>query len=204
MYSDYFKKDKYWKEHINKKIENNMWINNYKKYFNSKGKCLELGCGIGQYTKRLIEFGYDVLSTDISKIALNEVKKINKNVLLLDMNSKFPFNNNTFDLVFANLSIHYFNNDDTIKLCNEIYRVLNSGGMFIGSVNSIKGFDVIKDEAKTLERHFYYYNNKNIRLFSQDDLKKYLEKFKILELKEEETIRFNHKKNYIIFIAMKK
>ena len=180
-----------------------MWIDNYKKYFNQKGKCLELGCGVGQYSKRLLELGYDVISSDISRIALNEVKKFNKNILLLDMNSRFPFNDNTFDLIFANLSIHYFNNNDTIKLCDEIFRVLNHSGLFVGSVNSFDAFNFIKDEAIELEKHFYYYNEKNIRLFDIEDLKKYLEKFEILELKKEETIRFNHKKDYIIFIASK-
>ena len=71
----YFENDLYWKEHINRQLSIDMWIDEYKNYFNNKGICLELGCGIGQYSKRLIEYGYKVISTDISDIALNEVKK---------------------------------------------------------------------------------------------------------------------------------
>ena len=64
----YFENDLYWKEHINRKLSIDMWIDEYKNYFNNKGICLELGCGIGQYSKRLIEYGYKVISTDISDI----------------------------------------------------------------------------------------------------------------------------------------
>ena len=41
---DYFKEDEYWKEHINKALEEDLWINNYKDCLNG-GLCLDLGCG---------------------------------------------------------------------------------------------------------------------------------------------------------------
>ena len=119
------------------------------------------------------------------------------------MNDKLTFADNSFSLVFANLSIHYFNHNDTRKLMGEINRILVNDGIFMGSVNSIEGYQYIKDSAIKLEPHFYYYNLKNIRLFSKDDLEKYLNNFSILELKEKEIVRFTHKKNYIIFVAKK-
>ena len=30
--NDYFKDDEYWKEHINKKLEEDLWIDEYKEY----------------------------------------------------------------------------------------------------------------------------------------------------------------------------
>ena len=203
MNNNYFRNDEYWKKHINKELEEDMWLDKYQKYFNNKGKCLDLGCGIGQYSKWFMEKGYDVLSADISDIALKEVSKFNKNIMKLDMMNDFPFEDNTFQLVFANLSIHYFSNDDTKKLMDKIYRILKKGGLFVGSVNSFKGYKYIKNQAVELDDHFYFYNDKNIRLFDLEDVKKYLFKYDILEIKEEETVRFNHKKNYIIFVARK-
>ena len=110
---------------------------------------------------------------------------------------------NMFDIVFANLSIHYFSSDETKKLINEIKRILKTNGLFIGSVNGIEGYEIIKDTAKEIEYHYYFNKNKYIRLFDIEDIKKYLYDFNILKLDKKEMIRFEHKKNYIIFIAKK-
>ncbi len=201
--NDYFKNDEYQANHINKDLEEDLWIEEYKTYFNSTGKCLDLGCGIGQYSKQLIKYGYDVISADISDIALNKVKDFNENVVKLDMRDKFPFLNNEFDLVFANLSIHYFSDEDTRKLMLEIKRILKEDGLFIGSVNGIEGLKVIGNETKEIEYHFYEYKDKLIRLFDISDIKKYLADFNIIKIDERETIRFKHKKNYIVFIGKK-
>jgi len=201
--NDYFKNDEYWANHINKDLEEDLWINEYNVYFNSTGKCLDLGCGIGQYSKQLIKYGYDVISADISDIALNKVKDFNKNVVKLDMRDKLPFQDNEFNLVFANLSIHYFSDEDTRKLILEIKRTLKEDGLFIGSVNGIEGLKVIGNEAKEIEYHFYEYKDKLIRLFDINDIKKYLADFNIIKIDERETIRFKYKKNYIVFIAKK-
>lgn len=199
---DYFKDDEYWKEHINKDLEEDLWINNYKDYL-SNGTCLDLGCGIGQFSKWFIENGYEVISADISNIALEKVKKFNNNVINIDMREKLPFEDNKFDVVFANLSIHYFSDSDTKSLMNEIKRILKKDGLFIGSVNGIQGLDKIKATAQEIDYHYYFNKNKYIRLFDIEDVKKYLDIFDIIKIDEKESIRFEHKKNYIIFIAKK-
>ena len=199
---DYFKDDEYWKEHINKDLEEDLWINDYKDYLNG-GTCLDLGCGIGQFSKWFMENGYEVISSDISKIALEKVKEFNSNVVNVDMREKLPFEDNKFDVVFANLSIHYFSDSDTKSLMNEIKRILKKDGLFIGSVNGIQGLEKIKDTAKELDYHYYYNKDKYIRLFDVEDVKKYLNIFDIIKIDERETVRFDHKKNYIVFIAKK-
>ena len=199
---DYFKEDEYWKEHINKDLEEDLWINDYKDYLNG-GTCLDLGCGIGQFSKWFIENGYEVISSDMSKIALAKVKEFNSNVVNVDMREKLPFEDNKFDVVFANLSIHYFSDSDTKSLMNEIKRILKKDGLFIGSVNGIQGLEKIKKTAKELDYHYYYNKDKYIRLFDVEDVKKYLNIFDIIKIDERETVRFDHKKNYIVFIAKK-
>lgn len=147
MNDKYFENDEYWKEHINKDLESDMWIDEYAKYLNdNKGECLDLGCGIGQFSKRLMEYGYNVTSSDISEIALRKVNEFNNNTVKIDMREKLPFLDNTFDLVFANLSIHYF---------------------------------------------------------SEEDLRRFLNIFEVNIIEKRETVRFNHKKNYWIFVCKK-
>lgn len=203
MEDTYFKNDEYWKKHFNQKLEDDIWIRDYKEYFTGKGKCLDLGCGIGQYSKELMDYGYLVTSADISNIALEKVKEFNKNVIKVDMNENLPFLDNTFDLVFANLSIHYFSDLGTKKLMIEIKRILKEDGLFIGSVNGIQGYEKIKDTAIEIEKHYWFNKNKYIRLFDKKDLKDYLNIFKILNVEEKETVRFEKKKNYLIFFVKK-
>lgn len=199
----YFKNDEYWKKHINKKLEDDIWIRNYREYFSGEGKCLDLGCGIGQYTKELMSYGYEVTSADISNIALEKVKEFNDNIVKVDMKEELPFSENEFDLVFANLSIHYFSDEDTKKLMLEIKRILKEEGLFIGSVNGIQGYEKIKDTAVELEKYYWFNKNKYVRLFDKDDLEKYLDVFDVLNIEEKETVRFNHKKNYLVFFVKK-
>lgn len=174
---DYFKEDEYWKEHINKELEEDLWVEEYKEYFNNKGLCLDLGCGIGQYSKWFMKNGYEVISSDISNIALDKVKTFNNNVVNVDMREKLPFEDNKFDMVFANLSIHYFSDSDTKKLMEEIKRILKKDGLFVGSVNGIQGLEKIKETAKELDYHYYFNKDKYIRLFDVEDAKKIFEDF---------------------------
>ena len=201
--SDYFKEDGYWKDHINKELEPDIWISEYKEFFDGKGKCLDLGCGIGQFSKELMEYGYDVTSADISSIALNKVKEFNPNIIQIDMREKLPFEDEEFDLVFANLSIHFFSDLDTQKLMLEIKRIMKNGGLFIGSVNGIQGIEKVKDTAQLIEYHYYFNQKQYYRFFDREDLNKYLNVFEILKIDERETIRFNHVKNYVVFIVKK-
>ena len=162
-----------------------------------------MGCGIGQYSKRLIEYGYKVISTDISDIALNEVKKFNPNVEKVDMSMPLKYDNNSFDLVFSSLAIHYFSEEKTAQLMSEIHRVLKNGGLFVGSVNGLEGYDVIKDTAIRLEEYFYFNKGKYIHLFDDKELNKYFKDYQILKIEKREVERFGHKKNYWIFIVKK-
>ena len=130
--NDYFKNDEYWKEHINKKLEIDMWIDDYKNYFENSGKCLELGCGVGQYSKRLMEYGYEVTSTDISEIAIEKVKEFNNDTKIVDMSEKLPFEDESFDLVISHTFL-------TAAFCfeqaiMEMKRVAKVGSL-IGTVN---------------------------------------------------------------------
>ena len=56
--NNYFKNDEYWKEHIKKPLEEDNWLDDYREYFSNSGLCLDLGCGIGQYTKKIMSYGY--------------------------------------------------------------------------------------------------------------------------------------------------
>lgn len=198
----------YWKKNIEQnKLDfvDDIWLDKYDEILKRipKKKALDLGCGVGQYTSYLLDKGFNVTSADISLKALNEVKKINHQTITLDMSKPLPFKDNTFTLVFANLSIHYFDNKTTINLLNEIRRILKEDGYFIGTVNSLKTLKLI-DNPIEIESHFYNDNGVLVRLWDKQQFDYYFKDFDLKVLEEVETIRRNRPKIMWEFIAKNK
>jgi SAM-dependent methyltransferase len=115
------------------------------KYFPKSGKVLELGAGTGQDTRFFAENGYEVVSTDISAsaIALSKTKippTLQDNITLqqVDVTTGLPFPAESFDVVYAHLSLHYFDKETTASTFEEIRRVLKKGGVFAFLVNSTR------------------------------------------------------------------
>ncbi len=113
------------------------------KYFPKTGKILELGAGQGQDSRFFAEHGYTVVSTDYQQTALDlsreklpEKLKDKLSFKLLDISKPFGFANAEFDVVYAHLSLHYFNEMVTRQIFSEIYRVLKPGGVLAFFTNS--------------------------------------------------------------------
>ncbi|RZB30168.1 MAG: hypothetical protein SRB1_02448 [Desulfobacteraceae bacterium Eth-SRB1] len=94
-------------------------------------KVLELGCGTGEFTKRIAETGVDITGVDISpdllKIATGRIK--NKTVRFQIQNvEKMDFDDESFDIVFGSSILHHLNLKQALL---EIYRVLREGGRIV-------------------------------------------------------------------------
>ena len=203
--------DTYWKNHLEEHkgesldFLSDLWVDKYLKVINSipKGKVLDLGCGLGQYTKYFIDKGFEVVSADISAEVLNRLKQtIEKaNIIQLDMAKELPFEDNTFNLVFANLAIHYFDENTTQRLMKEVKRILKDGGYFIGSVNSTKTFKFIKDKAIKIEPNYYFESGRNARLWNKKQFNKFFKEYEMKVLEEITTTRWNRTKIMWEFVA---
>ena len=202
--------NKYWKENINNNktdfLKDN-WMEKYKEIIvdRSLKKAIDLGCGIGQDTKWLIDNDFDVVSCDISDIALSKLKEMipNSKTMQIDVKKKLPFEHNSIDLINANLSLHYFNLEDTIKIFNEIYRVLRPGGLFIGRMNSDKNEEYVKETTKEIEKNYYYDYGKYYRLFNKEQFDILSKGLNIIILNENVTVRVDRKKALWEFILKK-
>lgn len=140
-----FWNNEYWKNVINDNKTDfikDSWMEKYVEQINKleNKNAIDLGCGIGQDTKWLLDKGFDVVSCDFSERALNKLKELihNSKTMQIDIREELPFEDNSIGLINANLSIHYFDMKNTIKIFNEIHRVLTPNGLFIGRVNSDK------------------------------------------------------------------
>jgi SAM-dependent methyltransferase len=119
------------------------------------GRILELGGGLGQDGRYFMGIGFDVVSTDLKK---------SDDVKVLDMREiPWPFANDEFDIVYAHLSLHYFDAKTTRAIFSEIWRVLKNGGILAFFANSKS--DPQYDKKEEVEDGLMKINGKLKRYF---------------------------------------
>ena len=154
-----------------------LWLDEYKEILesNKDNEILDLGCEIGADTLYLIERGYNVLSCDFSNEALKSIQDNipNSKTLYLDMMKKFPIKDNTYSLIIADLSLHYFDNETTIHIMREIKRILNNNGILLSRVASVNDFNFGAGVGEELERNYYFEGDYTKRFFDFEDINKY-------------------------------
>ena len=184
-----------------------LWIGRHQDMIDAlpKGRVLDLGCGIGQFTDYWMKNGFQVTSADLSARALSALRERTPeaNTVELDMSQPLPFGDGTFDVVFANLSIHYFDEKTTQALSGEIWRILKPDGLFMGSVNSAFAFQYIQDQAKVLGENFYWADDRFVRLFDRPQFDQFFGQFKTVSLEENHITRFKSPKCQWEFVFKK-
>jgi len=130
----------------------------------------------------------------------------NKNIktVLQDMSESLKFFDDEFDIVFANLSIHFFSEEETKKLLSEIKRILKPSGLFIGSVNSTSAYNYIKEHAIKIEENFYNSKGRTVRLWDEKSFSFFFQEFEKVVLVELIEERFQKQKNKWEFIFRKR
>jgi len=182
-----------WSE-IHSHYEKQDWINKPSlfakevvKYFPSSGKVLDLGAGQGQDSRYFAKKGYEVVSTDVSDsaLAINREKipddiKSKISVQELDLSKKFTYPDESFDVVYAHLSLHYFDKETTIKIFSEIERILKSGGVIAFLVNSTN--DPEYGTGLKIEDDFFEIDKTLKRYFSVQTVKDFISEFETIIL----------------------
>lgn len=150
------------------------WLDDYKdeleKYRNDL--ILDLGCGIGADTEYLIKNGYKVLSTDYSEEALKSIRENipGSQTKYVDMNNPLPFEDNSFPIIVADISLHYFDRATTISLMGEIKRILKSGGYLLARVSSINDVNYGAGSGRQIEERFYDHGSYAQRYLNEKDV----------------------------------
>jgi SAM-dependent methyltransferase len=204
----------YWKEkHL--KYSGQDWIDKpsiFAKYvvdyFPKNGKLLELGAGQGQDSRFFAEKGFMVTSTDFSKEAVDIAKlktksSINLEYKLLDIRDHFPFGNQSFDIVYSHMSIHYFNNEMTEHVFDEIHRVLRKNGILALLLNSLTDPEI--KNSKLISEDLYETPSGLIkRFFSEKSVQKFTgKKFKTIILDSEGETFKDETKTLVRYIGKK-
>lgn len=107
-------------------------------------RVLSLGCGVGTDEMFFADRGLEVVGLDYSMVALRLAQATCRertiasiNWVCADMSQGLGFATATFDVVHANLALHYFDDETLEYTLDDIYRVLRVPGWLSMSVRSI-------------------------------------------------------------------
>lgn len=144
-------------------------VERYKKQLNNivyvKAMVLDIGCGAGRYTFALEKMGAVPIGIDCADEVIQYAKTIaiqinSKAEFICEDALKMPFIDESFDLVFLlGNNIVEFSFDDIFKMCEQIKRVLKTGGMFCVGMND----SVIHNNGKVIELKNYNYKSGQLR-----------------------------------------
>lgn len=160
-------------------------------YFPKQGKVLELGAGQGQDSRYFASLGYEVVSTDFSGEALEFSRSkitgdLARHITLqqLDLSQPFSFSDKSFDVVYAHLSIHYFDDEVTRQIFSEILRILKPGGIVVLLLNSIDDPEYV-GSGKSSDGLVRMSTGMVKRFFSVESLRPFVSEFEVLELDDQ-------------------
>jgi SAM-dependent methyltransferase len=127
-------------------------------YLRPGSTVLELGCGDGRDALYLAESRHRVIACDFSDTALRQFAEVaaqlHVELRLLDITAlPYPFPDESFNAVYARLSLHYFPVAVTRDIFAEIARILRPAGIFLGLFNS--DFDAENGTGTRLEERYY-------------------------------------------------
>lgn len=185
------------RDYFKGKIIYDNWLDNYKEVINNaKGLILDLGCGEGNNSLYLTEKDKNILACDFSSYALELVHKYLPNVLTkqFDMTKPFPIEDNSIDLVIADLSLHYFSEEETFKILDEIKRILVNNGYLLFRVNSTKDINHGAMQGVKIEKNYYEVDNMKKRFFDEEDIRYFFKEWYIINVTEDEMTRYTKPK----------
>ncbi len=111
------------------------------------------------------------------------------------MSKGLPFEDNLTDIIIGDLSLHYFTEQQTFKILDEIKRVLKPNGLLLFRVNSVKDVNYGAGEGKELEPHLYETDDGRYkRFFDVEDIEKFFSSWEKLYMREETLGRYGSEK----------
>jgi ubiquinone/menaquinone biosynthesis C-methylase UbiE len=169
------------------------WDDNYIQHFTDalkkNAKVLDLGCGPGVDSAKLVSNGLNVEGLDLSDELLVIARKLNpgQNFTQGDMR-KLPYSSDIFDGVFAKASLLHIPKKDIPTVLDEVWRVLKDNGIVHFALKSGEGEDVLTEDD------YGYEYSRFFSFWDMNDFVKELKKhsFEILRAETEKKSRSGH------------
>lgn len=108
---------------------------------------LEISCGNGADSIELSNRGYNVTATEFNQDYVDHANNYIR-CIQHDTRNKFPFDDNSFELTFSRLGLHYFTKEELSNIFEEISRITSQYLIFtVKLVNDIPTGKVILDKS---------------------------------------------------------
>ena len=186
--------------------KNDGWLEKYRHIFQYDSSVLDLGCGAGSNIDTLLKMSKYVSAADFSAPALDLLsQKYSSGTIstyCFDMREKFPFADECFDIIVADLSIHYFNTKETHYILSEINRILKARGTLLSRVHSTKNMPQL--HSPTEEEGLVIANGYQRKYFTVREIESLLAAWDIKVIEENSIYRFEKVKEIIEFAAVKR
>ena len=175
------------KDALSRKYDN--WMDRWKHLLQPKqgSIALDIGCGIGLDTRYLKDLGYLTIAADLSDAAIADCRKSmpENPYLQMDAGDGLPFADSSFQVINANLSLHYFKKEKTRKIVDDIKRCLMTRGIFLARFNSNNDTNYGSVGHNEVEPNVFRVNGLQKRYFDQQSMYQLFDKsWKIHSLEE--------------------
>ena len=144
---------------------------------------LELGCGEGNDSIYFAEQGHAVTATDFSNVAVEQNSKrwahADLTFKVQDISQRLQFDDASFDVVYARLSLHYFTDEITKNVFREIARILKPGSTLCFMCKSTD--DHIYGEGEKIEPDMYERDGHVRHFFSKEYAVKLLKEARLTQ-----------------------
>lgn len=196
---------KKWNEHSHE-LSTNSFAKKIYKYITPKHHTLlDIGCGNGIDSMYFAKKGLKVTSIDWSKPAIKHLEKRIKKGLNISTNiintENINFKENSFDIIYAHLSLHYFNEKTTKKIFEKLYKILKRDGILFIKCKSTQ--DALFGKGEKIEENMYKLDGQIRHFFDQKYTGGLLKYFDNVKISQSSSTYINYKSNFIEAIAYK-
>lgn len=161
---------------------------------------VDLGAGVGADALYFARKGHKVILLDISPYALEKAKEraaregLQENIITQQTDfglEELPVKSNSVDIVYSRISLHYFESSHTIKLFQDIFRILKEGGTAYLTFKSPKDqveMEYLRKRASEFEENVFIENGQLRSRFTVKQLNSMLEKAGIADFSVNEYV----------------